>query len=161
MSMALGIGRMWLRQFGLALMGALLWTGAAQAAPDAPLPASVSLSKELAQALQRQEPLVVMVSLENCPFCRISRRSHLNPMWKAGLPIVQVDMRSNAMTEDFAGKSVTHDQMARRWQTKVAPTLLFIGPGGKEVAERMEGTYLPDFYGPYLQERLGQARKAL
>lgn len=161
MSLALGIGRMWLRQFGLAMMGALLWTGVAQAAPDAPLPASVSLSKELAQALQRQEPLVVMVSLENCPFCRISRRSHLNPMWKAGLPIVQVDMRSNAMTEDFVGKSVTHDQMARRWQTKVAPTLLFIGLGGKEVAERMEGTYLPDFYGPYLQERLAQARKAL
>ena len=161
MSMALGIGRMWLGQFGLAMMGALLWVSAAQAAPDAPLPASVSLAKELAQALQRQEPLVVMVSLENCPFCRISRRSHLNPMWKAGLPIVQVDMRSNAMTEDFIGKSVTHDQMARRWQTKVAPTLLFIGPGGKEVAERMEGTYLPDFYGPYLQERLAQARKAL
>lgn len=161
MSMALGIGRMWLRQFGLAMMGTLLWVGAAQAAPDAPLPASVSLAKELAQALQRHEPLVVMVSLENCPFCRISRRSHLNPMWKAGLPIVQVDMRSNAMTEDFVGKSVTHDQMARRWQTKVAPTLLFIGPGGKEVAERMEGTYLPDFYGPYLQERLAQARKAL
>jgi len=29
------------------------------------------------------------------------------------------------------------------------------------VAERMEGTHLPDFYGPYLQERLAQARKGL
>ncbi len=161
MSLALGIERMWLRHFGLALMGALLLLGAAQAASDAPLQPSTSLTRELAQALQRHEPLVVMVSLENCPFCRISRRSHLHPMWKAGLHIVQVDMRSDAMTEDFAGKPVTHDHMARRWQTKVAPTLLFIGPGGKEVAERMEGTYLPDFYGPYLQERLQQARKGL
>jgi thioredoxin-related protein len=119
------------------------------------------LARELAQARQRHEPLVVMVSLPNCPFCRISRQSHLNPMWKAGMPIVQVDMRSDAMTEDFDGKPVTHDQMARRWQIKVAPTLLFIGAGGKEVAERMQGTYLPDFYGPYLQERLQQARQGL
>lgn len=161
MSLRVGFGRVWFRQIGLALFGLWLWAGMAHAAPDAPLPGSTSLARELAQALERREPLVVMVSLPNCPFCRISRRSHLNPMWKAGLPIVQVDMRSNAMTEDFAGKPVTHDQMTRRWQTKVAPTLLFIGAGGKEVAERMQGTYLPDFYGPYLQERLQQARQGL
>ena len=157
----MGLGYRWFCKLALAICGAALWAAAAQAAPDAALPPSASLSRELAQALQRHEPLVVMVSLENCPFCRISRRSHLHPMWKAGLHIVQVDMRSDAMTEDFAGKPVTHDHMARRWQIKVAPTLLFIGPGGKEVAERMEGTYLPDFYGPYLQERLQQARKGL
>jgi hypothetical protein len=29
------------------------------------------------------------------------------------------------------------------------------------VAERMEGAYLPDFYGPYLYERLATGRKAL
>lgn len=135
--------------------------GVAQAATDAPLPPSQSLARELAQALQHHEPLVVMVSLPNCPFCRISRRSHLNPMWKAGLHIVQVDMRTDTPTEDFEGKPVTHDDMARRWHIKVAPTLLFIGAGGKEVAERMQGTYLPDFYGPYLQERLEMARKGL
>jgi hypothetical protein len=39
--------------------------------------------------------------------------------------------------------------------------LLFFGPGGKEVAERMEGAYLPDFYGPYLEERLATGRKSL
>lgn len=153
-----GVG---LRKWTVALMGVVLWAGAAQAATDAHLPTSTSLSKELALALQRHEPLVVMVSLPNCPFCRISRRSHLNPMWQAGLPIVQVDMRSSAPTEDFAGQPVTHDDLARRWHIKVAPTLLFIGSGGKEVAERMQGTYLPDFYGPYLQERLQQARKGL
>lgn len=151
----------WRRKWALVLVGACLLLGVAQAASDAPLPASISLSKELAHALERHEPLVVMVSLPNCPFCRISRRSHLNPMWKAGLHIVQVDWRSDAKTEDFDGKPATHDEMARRWHTKVAPTLLFIGPGGKEVAERMQGTYLPDFYGPYLQERLDQARKGL
>jgi hypothetical protein len=43
----------------------------------------------------------------------------------------------------------------------VTPTLLFFGPGGREVAERMEGGYLPDFYGSYLDDRLAKARTQL
>jgi len=29
------------------------------------------------------------------------------------------------------------------------------------VADRMEGAYQPDFYGPYLEDRMVQGRKAL
>jgi uncharacterized protein YwgA len=29
------------------------------------------------------------------------------------------------------------------------------------VAERMEGAYHPDFYGPYLEDRMSQGNKAL
>lgn len=39
--------------------------------------------------------------------------------------------------------------------------MLFFGRGGVEVAERLTGGYIPDFYGAYLDERLAQARKAL
>ena len=62
---------------------------------------------------------------------------------------------------DFQGRSITHDQLIKQWRISIAPTLLFFGPGGKEVAERMEGGYLPDFYGPYLDERLIKGRQAL
>jgi hypothetical protein len=51
--------------------------------------------------------------------------------------------------------------LARRWKIAITPTLLFFGPGGREVAERMEGAYQPDFYGPYLEDRLAQARQRL
>ena len=102
-----------------------------------------------------------MVSLEGCPYCRIARRSHLVPMQKAGAVIVQVDMRSAQSVLDFNGRSTTHEQLVRQWRVSIAPTLLFFGPGGKEVAERMEGGYLPDFYGPYLEDRLAKGRLAL
>jgi hypothetical protein len=127
----------------------------------ATLPAAQSLPDELAQALKNKQPLIVMVSLDGCVFCRQARRSHLSPMHKAGTAIVQVDMRSNQPVIDFAGKLTTHDELTRLWKVAITPTLLFIGPGGKEVAERMEGAYLPDFYGPYLEERLLQGRKML
>ena len=38
---------------------------------------------------------------------------------------------------------------------------LATGLSGKEVAERMEGAYQPDFYGPYLEDRMVQGRKVL
>ena len=128
---------------------------------EATLPAAQSLPDELAQALKNNQPLIVMVSLEGCVFCRQARQSHLSPMHRAGTAIVQVDMRNNQPVLDFAGKLTTHDELTRRWKVAITPTLLFFGPGGKEVAERMEGAYLPDFYGPYLEERLVQGRKAL
>jgi hypothetical protein len=151
----------------------LLWTGAsllalpavAQVPPPrvaaATLPVAQSLPDELAQALKNKQPLIVMVSLDGCVFCRQARQSHLSPMHKAGTLIVQVDMRTNHSVIDFAGKLTTHDQLTRLWRVAITPTLLFFGPGGKEVAERLEGAYLPDFYGTYLEERLVQGRKAL
>ncbi len=131
------------------------------AQPVSVLPSARALSDELALALRQGRPLVVMVSLDGCPFCRIARQSHLLPMHRQGWEIVQVDMRSPQAVRDFDGKMLTHDALVQRWRVSVAPTLLFIGPGGKEVAERMEGAYQPDFYGPYLEDRLDKARTAI
>jgi len=61
----------------------------------------------------------------------------------------------------FKGKKTTHQAIIQRWRVTLAPTLLFFGAGGKELAERMEGAYLPDFYRGYLEHRLEQARARL
>ncbi len=149
------IGR---RQWLAAALAAVL--PAAGAAP-ATLPTATSLADELAVALRHGEPLVVMVSLEGCPFCGVARNNYLAPLRAEGrLDIVQVDMRTSRLLKDFQGQPLTHDQMARRWAIKVAPTVLFFGRGGVEVAERLVGGYLPDFYGAYLDDRLQQARRA-
>lgn len=133
----------------------------AQTSSSAVLPVPQSLQSELTNAIQQKQVLIVMVSLEGCPFCRIARASHLVPLQKAGIPIVQLDMRSPQVVLDFQGRKTTHDQLIKQWRISIAPTLLFFGPGGKEVAERMEGGYLPDFYGPYLEERMLKGRQAL
>ena len=152
----------WRRRDCLVMAGLALGFGPALAQRSAAtLPAAQSLPEELARAIQNKQPLVVMVSLDGCVFCRQARHSHLSPMQKAGTVIVQVDMRSTQAVFDFGGRLSTHDQLVRAWKVPIAPTLLFFGPQGKEVAERMEGAYLPDFYGPYLEERMAQGRKAL
>ena len=70
-------------------------------------------------------------------------------------------MRNRALVQDFSGASQTQDELIRRWGVKVAPTVLFFGRGGVEVAERMVGGYIPDFYGAYLDDRLRTARAAV
>ena len=150
--------RDWLAAAGLA---ALPLTALTQPAGGASLPAAQSLPDELARAIKNRQPLIVMASLDGCVFCRQARQSHLSPMHKAGTVIVQVDLRSKQPVLDFAGQLTTHDQLTRQWKITITPTLLFFGPGGKEVAERMEGAFLPDFYGPYLEERLATGRKSL
>ena len=144
--------------------GTLLACGAlplsAQISPAA-LPSAHALPDELSLALRRGQPLLVMVSLEGCPFCRMARQSHLLPMLREGGAIVQVDMRSAQPVRDFAGQMTTHDALVQRWRISIAPTLFFFGPGGREVAERMEGAYQPDFYGPYLEDRLEKSRNGI
>jgi thioredoxin-related protein len=126
------------------------------------LPMAMSLPDELRQALATGNPLLVMVSLEGCPFCRIARENYLNPMReRQGLPVVQVDMRSKQLIKNFQGVMQTHDEWIRSMNVKVAPTVLFFGRGGVELVERMAGGYIPDFYGAYLDERLHQAKVLL
>ena len=149
---AFGLGSVWMARDALAQ---------AQA-QEAVLPPSKSLAQELAAALGAGKPLVVMVSLHGCPFCKAVRQSYLAPMHRdEGLAVVQVDMQSRQATRDFKGMATTHDALIRGWGIKLAPTLLFFGRGGNEVAERLAGASVPDFYGAYLDERLAAAKQRL
>lgn len=146
--------RHWMGMAALAMNVTVGWA----ASPT--LPSSDSLEQDLRRALRAKQPLVVMVSLDGCPYCHAARRSFLVPMSRQGhLAVVQLDMRSNRAVRDFAGQMRTQDELIQQWGVKVAPTLLFFGPQGVEIAERMVGGYLPDFYGAYLDERLQKAQR--
>jgi len=126
------------------------------------LPVPTSLPDELVVALKKGSPLLVMVSLEGCPFCKVARENYLAPLQReSGLAVVQIDMRNRQMVQDFGGTRQTQDQLIRSWGIKVAPTVLFFGRGGTEVAERLVGSYIADFYGAYLDDRLRTARAAV
>ena len=125
------------------------------------LPLARDLAAEVALATQRGQALVVLISLHGCVYCERVRRSHLLPMLAQGQAVVQLDMKSATPVRDFQQRWTTHEELVRRWQIKVAPTLLFVGPAGRELAARMEGSYQPDFYGAYLDERLVTASQQL
>ncbi|MBB1077561.1 hypothetical protein HUU62_24460 [Rhodoferax sp. 4810] len=146
------------------MQGSALALGAASSgvAIAAELPVPASLPDALATALKNGGPLLVMVTLRGCPFCKIATENYLMPLQREqGVAIVQIDMRSKKFIQGFGGPPQSQESLSRLWGIKVAPTVLFFGRGGVEVAERLVGGYLPDFYGAYLDERVRTARAAV
>jgi hypothetical protein len=103
--------------------------------------------------------LVMLVSTEGCPWCRLVRQSYLLPLRAEGQPVVEIDMRSALRILDFQGAPSTPAQLAQALRVRVAPTVLFLAAGGREAAPRIAGVPLPDFYGAYLQERVDAANR--
>jgi hypothetical protein len=146
---------------GLLLAGAsaLAWLALPRA--HAALPVPGSLRAELEAALGRRRALVVLASTEGCPWCKLVRQSYLAPLRAEGQPVVEIDIRGRRAVLDFGGAPRTQAEFAAALRLRIAPTVLFIGPDGREVAPRLTGVPLPDFYGAYLQERLDAANRAL
>lgn len=123
------------------------------------LATSVSLKKEITAAIRHGRPLIAFVSLDGCPHCRLVRNHYLLPLQAGGEHIVEVEMRRNLPMASATGESTTHQAVVQQWAIRVAPTLLFLGRDGVELAARLVGVPLIDFYGSYLDQRIAEAKK--
>lgn len=126
------------------------------------LPLAHDLRALAAMQNDKREPLVILVSLPHCPYCELVRRSYLLPYRTEGLvQSWQIDTTDNSALIDFAGKTTSKATWTKAQRIKVTPTLLFLDRTGSEIAPRIEGAAVPDFYGAYLDERLAMARRKL
>jgi hypothetical protein len=123
----------------------------------ATLPSTTSLRVSAAKAAQKGQPLVVMTTIPSCPYCDLVRNAYLGPMTRSGeVEAVQINIRDQTGTfEDFSSTTTP-----RAW-SQLAPTVLFFGPNGEELAERLVGVAVPELYGDYLQTRLTESRQKL
>lgn len=133
------------------------------AATPAALPSPASLRGAAQAAAALGEPLVVMTTLAGCPYCDLVRNHYLLPMRREGkVQAVQIDTRDRTSNlQGFSGDNTTPAEQARAWKARFAPTVMFFGPQGQELAERLVGVAVPDFYGEYLDARLATARARL
>ena len=124
---------------------------------------ATSLTRHSALAKRAGTPLVVMTSLPGCPYCDLVRDHYLIPMGLADeLVAVQLNITDNtAVVEDFDGVARSAKTIAKRWDARFAPTLLFFNSKGVELAERIVGVAVPDFFGAYLEQRLHTAKRIL
>ncbi len=127
---------------------------------SAALPTPASLRGAAQAAAARGEPLVVMTTLKGCVYCELVRNNYLAPMRREGLVVaVQLDVQDRQSNlQGFAGDTTTPADQARAWKARFTPTVMFFGPDGQELAERLVGVAVPDFYGEYLEARLTEAR---
>ncbi len=129
--------------------------------PHLPTPASLPQAGQTAVA--QGQPLVLMVSLQGCTACEWVRRAVLLPAVRANeLQAAEIDMGDERrILLGFDGQRRTPRALAKGWGVTRAPTLLFLDGQGRELAERLVGLPLIDFYQAYLDERLQHARQQL
>lgn len=166
-----------------ALLGAPLLLSANLALAQqrhATLPLLTNFTADAARAQKEHQPILVLVSIERCPYCEQIRRSHLIPLSRQtnpGVLIREVDLHSsqsiresasaanqagrNALHANAAQTKVTQAQWAQRYGARVAPTVLLLSPSGELLAEPLVGASIPDFYGAYLEERIEITKRKL
>ena len=151
------------RQFSKALAASCVLPITWAQAKDSALSVPTSLPQVAQAAKAKGEPLVVLISLPGCVYCELVRRSYLLPgRLNDGLQAWQLNVNDNhAPLTGFDRKPTTAALQARAWKATFTPTVLFIGSQGQELAERLVGIAVPDFYGAYLEQRLTTARKAV
>jgi thioredoxin-related protein len=153
-------GLLWVVLMVLCQLNSVQVAGAA----DVGLPALSNFAEDAAQAKKARIPILVLVSIEGCPYCERIRRQHLIPMSREAHPgalIREVDMHSTHVIKGQGNQSMTHVEFAKRHGIRFAPTVLLLGPGGNLLAEPLVGASIPDFYGAYLDERIQTARSKL
>ena len=143
--------------------GILIWPATTLHAKDTALPVPASLPQAALMARAKGEPLVLLISLPGCVYCELVRRNYLLPARRDNsLQAWQLNVNDTTTPlTGFEGQSTTASSQAKAWKATFTPTVLFIGSLGQELAERLVGIAVPDFYGAYLEQRLVSARKAL
>jgi thioredoxin-related protein len=112
------------------------------------LPKAQNLQSALQKARAQSMPLVVMVTIDGCPYCKVVRQNYLPEYLEKGFPILDLDLASSAPMQNEFGQSTTPREWAR-------------SKGGQEVVSRLVGMSSSDFYGAYLDERMQQAHQQM
>ena len=110
--------------------------------------------------------LVLEFAADDCGYCRKLEKLFLLPMQRNAAYDDKVLIRSISMSDfetviDFDGRSLTTNELASRYGVELTPTLLFLGPDGTELSERLVGIWSEDFYGGFIDNRIDEAGKRL
>lgn len=130
-----------------------------------PLPLLKNLQQDMELAGGRF--LLVLVSQPGCSYCTLVEEEILKPMQVSGnydnqLLFRNLIIHDGQQLKDHQGKAVSANKFARRYNSPLTPTLLFLDPAtGEELAEKMIGITTIDMYGYYVDKAVRQASNRL
>ncbi len=135
---------------------------AAQGGDDVVLLEARDLSREGEEAQRRGLPILIMFSMEHCPYCEIVREEFLKPMLRSGdydNKVIMREIQSDSFEtlRDFDGKAITADALAHRYNASLSPTVVFLDPDGRELVSRLVGITTVHYYGGFLDEAIEQS----
>ena len=112
---------------------------------------------------QKHLPLLLMFSIQNCPYCAIVREEFLEPMKISGdyenkVVMRLIDMSAHSLI-DFDGRQIKTNDLVLRYKVTLAPTIIIVDSNGKLLTEPLIGISTRDYYGGYLDQAIDDALK--
>ncbi len=108
-------------------------------------------------------PLLLMITAEECSYCRALETEYLRPMWISGeyegvtvlLRKLYIDESSDI--RDFDGAMISLRAFQHRYQAWLTPTLLFLDARGEMISGRILGYNTPELFGGYIYRGIDEA----
>ena len=130
------------------------------------IPQAMNLNKQGLVAQQRKTPVVLVVISNSCPYCQKLEEEVLRPLLISGdyddriqLQVLNQDQHDYRV--DFDGVKRSPEAIADRYDIQLVPSVLLLGSEGEELAERLIGIGVIDFYWAYLDLAIEQASAKL
>ncbi len=142
----------------------LLWLSSAAGAAEVPESGDLAADGRLARSLG--VPLLVVFSAEHCGYCELLEAEILRPMILSGeyddrVVIRKVMLDEGSELRDFDGRQVETDALMVRYDISVTPTMLFLGPDGRELVPRIVGINTPELFGGRVDAAIEAAAERL
>ncbi|OOZ37742.1 thioredoxin family protein [Solemya velesiana gill symbiont] len=138
----------------------------AWAAYSADRHAGIAEARNLATDARTGVPIMLLMSQDHCPYCVLIKREIINPLILSGdyeneLVIRELFIDLGTDVTDFQGKRRPSAELAHEYGADLTPTLLFLGPEGEELTERIIGITSPELFPLYLEAAIKSAITAL
>ena len=122
-----------------------------------PLPVARDLAVAAEEARTKRIPVLIAFTTRVCPYCRVARRDHLEPMraseqWRDKAIMLDMQLDTPDALTDFEGKATTVREFAKRHGIRSVPTVIVFDGGGKRVTTPLVGLQSGDFYTAYLEQ---------
>lgn len=123
------------------------------------VPHTTNLYADGQLARERNLPLLILFSMDECTYCEIVREQFLEPMLRSGDYTDKVIMRMVKVDEyapirDFDGQRREPAAISRRYRASLTPTVIFVDHRGHELAPRLLGVTNVYYYGGDLDKSI-------
>jgi len=134
--------------------------------PQANIIDMADLSKLSTQAKTERKLIMLEISASYCSYCRKLEENIIRPMLRSGdydadVLIRRFEIDGLAALRDFNGLPVSSDELAKRWDIRVTPTLIFLDSQNQEVSERIIGVNSLDYFGSYVDDAIDTGLAAI
>lgn len=121
-----------------------------------------NLQQEAKLASRTHKPILLMISREHCPYCKLMKREILYPMSLDPEVTQRIILREMLIDPgmriiDFHGERQDSAAFAHGYGVHLTPTLLFLDPQGNELTKRIVGINTIELFSFYLDAAIEEA----